>query len=57
LEKLDGNAARDDVHQRALKRLGWKVVVIWECETEKPGLAASLERRLARLIGKVRLVV
>jgi G:T-mismatch repair DNA endonuclease (very short patch repair protein) len=55
LEKLEGNAARDIVHQRALRKLGWKVVVVWECENEKPGFAAWLERRLARVIGRVRL--
>ncbi|MEO6034310.1 MAG: hypothetical protein ABIQ35_03560 [Verrucomicrobiota bacterium] len=35
LEKLNGNAARDKVHQRALRKLGWRVLVLWECETEK----------------------
>ena len=32
LERLEGNAARDRVHRRALSKLGWKVVVVWECE-------------------------
>jgi hypothetical protein len=27
------NAARDKVHQRALRKLGWRVIVFWECET------------------------
>jgi DNA mismatch endonuclease (patch repair protein) len=35
LVKLNGNAARDKVHQAALKKLGWCVIVIWECELEK----------------------
>jgi DNA mismatch endonuclease (patch repair protein) len=30
--KLNGNAVRDKLHQRALRRLGWRVIVIWECE-------------------------
>src|SRR6187549_2527092 len=33
LEKLNGNSARDLLHQAALKKLGWRVIVIWECET------------------------
>jgi DNA mismatch endonuclease (patch repair protein) len=32
--KLNGNAVRDKRHQAALKKLGWRVIVIWECETE-----------------------
>jgi G:T-mismatch repair DNA endonuclease (very short patch repair protein) len=23
------------LHQRALKKLGWRVIVIWECETNE----------------------
>lgn len=34
LEKLNGNAARDKRNQRTLKKLGWRVMVIWECEAE-----------------------
>lgn len=32
VEKLEENAARDKIYQRALKKLGWRVVIIWECE-------------------------
>lgn len=34
--KLDGNVARDALHQSALKAAGWTVLVIWECETRDP---------------------
>jgi DNA mismatch endonuclease (patch repair protein) len=43
VNKLEGNVARDKLHQRALKKLGWRVMVIWECETEKPD---ALRRKL-----------
>jgi DNA mismatch endonuclease (patch repair protein) len=36
LAKLNGNAVRDKVHQKTLRKLGWKTMVIWECHTEKP---------------------
>jgi DNA mismatch endonuclease (patch repair protein) len=39
--KLEGNAARDKLHRRALEKLGWRVFVVWECETEK---SESLDR-------------
>jgi DNA mismatch endonuclease (patch repair protein) len=51
LKKLNGNAARDKLHQRALRKLGWRPIVIWECQTEKPKTLAGLRRKLAKLIG------
>ncbi len=45
-KKLVGNAARDKRHAAALRRLGWRVLTIWECQTEKP---EKLTRRLALL--------
>ena len=51
-EKLEGNAARDRLHQRALRRLGWKVVIVWECETEKASFAARLDERLAGVLAR-----
>lgn len=32
LVKLDRNKQRDQKHRRALKRLGWRVLVVWECQ-------------------------
>ena len=37
-EKLGKNVDRDVMSLAALEKLGWKVVVIWECETEKDEL-------------------
>lgn len=48
LEKLEGNAARDRRHRTALRKLGWRVVTVWECETRNP---ERLARRLARAAG------
>jgi DNA mismatch endonuclease (patch repair protein) len=45
VKKLEGNAARDRLRQRVLKKMGWRVVVVWECETEK-----GLERLGRRLL-------
>lgn len=33
ISKLDRNRTRDRKNVEALKRLGWKVLVLWECET------------------------
>lgn len=36
--KLDGNIARDTRRQTELEAAGWRVLTIWECETETPGV-------------------
>jgi DNA mismatch endonuclease (patch repair protein) len=46
-KKLKGNAARDKRHNAALRRLGWRVLTIWECQSENP---EKLTRRLGRLL-------
>jgi DNA mismatch endonuclease (patch repair protein) len=51
LKKLEGNAARDKLHKRALRKLGWRPIVIWECQIEKPKTLDRLSRKLAKLIG------
>lgn len=34
-DKLDKNVERDRLHAIQLKKMGWKVLVVWECEVEK----------------------
>lgn len=46
-EKFASNVARDARQQIALKALGWRVLVLWECETRQE---ATVERKLAALI-------
>jgi DNA mismatch endonuclease (patch repair protein) len=43
--KLKGNVARDKTATAALKGAGWRVIVIWECETKS-------EARLFRFLQK-----
>ena len=33
--KLERNVERDKLHYEELQKMGWKVLVIWECEVEK----------------------
>ncbi|MCO5975359.1 DNA mismatch endonuclease Vsr [Ideonella sp. NS12-5] len=45
--KLQGNAERDSRNMRALRRLGWGVMVIWECQLKNlPRLRARIGRFL-----------
>jgi len=34
VEKLEANRQRDIAHQKQLRELGWRVLVIWECEMD-----------------------
>lgn len=45
--KIDANRLRDARKRRQLVSLGWKVVVVWECELKHPD---KLESKLLRLI-------
>jgi len=46
--KLRGNVTRDRIAIRALRRLGWRVLVVWECELEKiDELGRKLQRAIA----------
>jgi DNA mismatch endonuclease (patch repair protein) len=44
--KLAGNVARDLNHLRALENRGWRVLTIWECETNDPELAKRIKNFL-----------
>lgn len=46
--KLDGNRQRDTRVCRELERLGWGVLVVWECETREP---EDVRARLASFLG------
>jgi DNA mismatch endonuclease (patch repair protein) len=42
-KKLDGNIKRDKRYRRELRQMGWKVLIVWECETK---MLRKLERFL-----------
>lgn len=43
------NVARDRRNLRALRRKGWKVLIVWECEIRKP---ASLRQKIQKFLAK-----
>lgn len=45
--KFRRNVERDGETRRALRRLGWRVLVVWECELRKP---EKLEGRLRKFL-------
>jgi DNA mismatch endonuclease (patch repair protein) len=52
LEKLNGNAARDKLHQHALRKMGWKPIIVWECHTKKIRMPRQLAVKLNELACK-----
>ena len=47
-DKFEGNVVRDWRNEEALDELGWRVMVIWECETK------DREEVADRIVGFVR---
>lgn len=45
--KLTKNQQRDEANERTLRRLGWRVLVVWECQTANTG---KLTNRLVRFL-------
>lgn len=46
-EKLKANVRRDERNEKALRKLGWYVTVIWECQLTSP-------RQIARRLRAIR---
>lgn len=42
--KLNGNKERDRITKKELRKMGWKVVVVWECQLKK-----SPEKQIERI--------
>lgn len=49
--KIDGNVARDKACIKQLKEMGWRVLVVWECELKNLEKMALLEFQLPVRIG------
>ena len=43
-QKFERNVERDAREQKALQEMGWKVIVVWECELKKAAREETLER-------------
>jgi len=50
-EKLAGNRERDERNDFRLQELGWKTLVIWECETRRL-TDQELQRRIVAFLGR-----
>lgn len=51
LPKLERNVRRDVANVRKLRRLGWRVLIVWECQTSDE---APLARRIQKFLSTCR---
>jgi len=49
IPKLHGNVRRDKANMSRLRRDGWKILVLWECQLKTKNLR-TIERRLTRFM-------
>lgn len=49
IPKLERNTSRDNQHISDLEKLGWRVLVVWECEARD---TRKLAKALANFLGK-----
>jgi DNA mismatch endonuclease (patch repair protein) len=52
LAKFAANVERDKRKIAELRKLGWKVIVLWQCEIESDAAAAA--RRVIRTLARIR---
>lgn len=45
-KKFENNVRRDTKNRADLRKLGWNVIIIWECETGRPDFIERAERVL-----------
>jgi len=48
-EKFRGTIERDKKNNKALKRMGWRVILVWGCELKSD----KIEKTLAKLPGRI----
>ena len=49
LQKINGNIVNDVKAVKALKKDGWNVITVWECELKPESLSQTLHKLLTRL--------
>lgn len=43
IKKIEGNVARDQKRKQSLQDMGWKVIVVWECELKQDSVRRCFE--------------
>ena len=51
-DKISGNKKKDIVNDKELKKLGWTVLTIWECQLKRNKLDKTLQKTVKKLVNK-----
>ena len=54
--KISGNVKRDIKNHAELEMLGWKVLVVWECQLKKKNFDSTMEDLLSSIQGDTDLI-
>ncbi|MBA4408897.1 MAG: very short patch repair endonuclease [Odoribacter sp.] len=49
LQKITDTQIRDHLDEHELENLGWKVIVVWECQLKKTNLSATLSSLISKI--------
>jgi DNA mismatch endonuclease (patch repair protein) len=52
LNKINGNIAKDVNVMKSLKKEGWKIIILWECDLKRTTIEKSLKRLSQKLKNK-----
>jgi DNA mismatch endonuclease (patch repair protein) len=52
--KISGNVRRDEKNIRDLEHMGWRTLVVWECETKNGSYISKITDFLAQVEGAIR---
>jgi len=50
VNKINGNSANDAIAIKALKKAGWRVINVWECDLKKAKFTGTLSNLTAKIV-------
>jgi DNA mismatch endonuclease, patch repair protein len=51
-KKMLYNSERDRNNQRQLRKLGWRIIIIWQCKLKTPKMNSTFNRLIRKLLKK-----
>ena len=49
IPKINRNVERDQINQDELRKMGWQVLVVWECSLKKKAFAETMEQLVMKI--------
>lgn len=50
IPKITRNVERDERNQQTLKKIGWQVITVWECELKKSNYQETMDKLIENLV-------